>query len=133
MTKKPKTPKKPKKKKLEVAVVSEDKCQGCGALEHEVEKLLNCSQCKLVKYCGRQCQREDWPAHKKTCQETVAAKPIAQVPMVIEDSCATDPESSEDQKNVEVKAPEAEKKKTPKKKAKSLNINAVDSQSEGKF
>ena len=97
-----------------------------------MEKLLNCSQCKLVKYCGRQCQREDWPSHKAICKKSVT-KQEAQTPMVIEDSCATDPESSEDQKNVSPKQAEPEKTKTPKKKAKSLNINAVDSQSEGKI
>lgn len=26
-----------------------------------------CSRCKLVSYCGRACQRRDWPWHKKTC------------------------------------------------------------------
>lgn len=29
--------------------------------------LLQCSQCKFAKYCGKQCQREAWPDHKREC------------------------------------------------------------------
>ena len=28
-------------------------------------KMLVCTQCKQRRYCGRECQRKDWPEHKK--------------------------------------------------------------------
>ncbi|KAJ3761284.1 hypothetical protein EV360DRAFT_80398 [Lentinula raphanica] len=30
-------------------------------------RLQNCSKCRKVKYCGPECQKKDWPAHKKKC------------------------------------------------------------------
>jgi hypothetical protein len=27
-----------------------------------------CSQCHLVGYCNRQCQKSDWPRHKRQCK-----------------------------------------------------------------
>lgn len=32
------------------------------------EKLFNCSGCKVALYCSRECQRMDWPRHKKHCK-----------------------------------------------------------------
>ena len=31
-------------------------------------KLLSCQQCKYAKYCGRDCQKNDWKKHKKLCK-----------------------------------------------------------------
>ena len=28
-----------------------------------------CTGCKLVRYCGRECQRGHWGEHKRECQE----------------------------------------------------------------
>lgn len=28
-----------------------------------------CGTCKQVQYCSRECQKADWPTHKKTCKE----------------------------------------------------------------
>ena len=43
-------------------------CQACKkpGLEGR-RKLRNCSACSTVAYCGEECQREDWPNHKKNC------------------------------------------------------------------
>ena len=30
---------------------------------------MACSQCKKVKYCGRECQRDDWAEHRKVCRK----------------------------------------------------------------
>lgn len=29
--------------------------------------LQKCGKCKSAKYCSRECQRKDWPNHKKIC------------------------------------------------------------------
>ena len=31
-------------------------------------RMMKCARCKAVWYCSIDCQREDWPAHKKVCQ-----------------------------------------------------------------
>jgi hypothetical protein len=28
---------------------------------------LRCSVCKSASYCGKECQKNDWKAHKKVC------------------------------------------------------------------
>ncbi|EJD50653.1 hypothetical protein AURDEDRAFT_112233, partial [Auricularia subglabra TFB-10046 SS5] len=45
---------------------------GCGRPEHELEKrLLVCSQCHLVRYCSKECQKAHWKTgkspHKDIC------------------------------------------------------------------
>ena len=40
-----------------------DACQVCG----KAEKLSACSGCKLIKYCSKDCQKDNWPRHKKLC------------------------------------------------------------------
>ena len=37
-------------------------CDSCGKA-----KLLKCGDCKLVKYCGTDCQRRDWGNHSRNC------------------------------------------------------------------
>ena len=32
-------------------------------------KLLTCGRCKIAKYCGKECQKQDWPSHKQRCQK----------------------------------------------------------------
>jgi hypothetical protein len=39
-------------------------CVVCGK---EGENVKNCSRCKSVCYCSKQCQAADWPKHKKSC------------------------------------------------------------------
>lgn len=43
--------------------------EACEALDYEDGKLLACSRCKCVYYCGKTCQRQDWKnRHKSFCQ-----------------------------------------------------------------
>ncbi|KAI1481710.1 hypothetical protein F4774DRAFT_407591 [Daldinia eschscholtzii] len=39
-------------------------CMNCG--ERDVD--LRCSRCKMARYCDANCQRAEWPLHKKVCQ-----------------------------------------------------------------
>lgn len=41
-------------------------CASCGR-ESQGTKLLRCTGCKLVEYCNRDCQKADWPFHKRSC------------------------------------------------------------------
>ena len=41
-------------------------CASCGKAD---ANLKLCKSCKLVKYCGVECQRAHRPAHKKACKE----------------------------------------------------------------
>jgi hypothetical protein len=42
----------------------EEKCRHC---MQRKERLLVCNRCKRAKYCNRECQKADWPTHKKLC------------------------------------------------------------------
>jgi hypothetical protein len=43
-------------------------CAACGARAGQPGvRLKMCSRCKGVRYCGPQCQRAHWPAHKGKC------------------------------------------------------------------
>ena len=39
----------------------------CGYCEQACRRVLRCSKCKSVAYCGVDCQRKAWPNHKKRC------------------------------------------------------------------
>ena len=39
----------------------------CGYCEQACRRVLRCSKCKSVAYCGIDCQRKAWPNHKKRC------------------------------------------------------------------
>lgn len=43
-------------------------CNACNRHEDDADNILkNCSVCASVKYCSTDCQRDDWPNHKKNC------------------------------------------------------------------
>lgn len=42
------------------------KCTQC---ETEMEKPRKCSKCRSVLYCSQECQRKNWPTHKRICHE----------------------------------------------------------------
>ncbi|KZT39813.1 hypothetical protein SISSUDRAFT_1045137 [Sistotremastrum suecicum HHB10207 ss-3] len=43
-------------------------CSWCG---YSTAVLHNCTRCKLVLYCNKECQRQDWPKHKPHCKSPV--------------------------------------------------------------
>lgn len=63
--------------KLPELVVNEEpeedrECEFCEKPESEDHKLLDCSRCQLVSYCGPECQQAHWIAfcgHKAMCIE----------------------------------------------------------------
>ena len=48
-----------------VTLVHMSTCANCGT-----PASLRCSKCKILTYCGRQCQKAHWPAHKALCRES---------------------------------------------------------------
>merc|ERR1712129_222478 len=46
------------------AILEKNKCENCH--QHFLKTLL-CSGCKAVRYCGKDCKKRDWKAHKKEC------------------------------------------------------------------
>lgn len=46
-----------------------DQCGQCGAKEGKAGgKLLQCSRCKMRKYCSKECSTEHWKYHKLLCK-----------------------------------------------------------------
>lgn len=39
-------------------------CHSCG---HHSVNLRKCARCRLVSYCDRDCQKQDWESHKSVC------------------------------------------------------------------
>ena len=47
-------------------------CAKCGQSEGGTVKLKNCTACRLVKYCGVDCQRAHRKQHKEACKQRAA-------------------------------------------------------------
>lgn len=48
-----------------------ERCDHC----FERTKLSQCSGCKYVFYCGRECQKASWPIHKRECPNLLRVAP----------------------------------------------------------
>jgi hypothetical protein len=48
---------------------NKERCNACGKQKgsNSSLKLFDCSRCKTVAYCGRDCQKQDWKMHKQEC------------------------------------------------------------------
>ena len=53
----------------EMAQRSAERCSACGTRG----RLSACTACGTAAYCGRQCQKGHWPAHKPSCRAASAA------------------------------------------------------------
>jgi len=47
-------------------------CANCGKHGSDTVKLKNCTACRLVKYCGVDCQKAHRKQHKKACKQRAA-------------------------------------------------------------
>ena len=65
----------------------QQKCNKCGKV---LDDPLRCSRCKTTLYCGAECQREDWKAHKPNCCAP-PPKPPPPPPVPIDDTPVTKP------------------------------------------
>ncbi|XP_071101542.1 uncharacterized protein [Haliotis cracherodii] len=45
---------------------SDNSCSSCGKVSSQCKR---CVGCLKVAYCNRECQRKDWPGHKKDCKK----------------------------------------------------------------
>ena len=41
---------------------------GCGTKEAHPAHFKSCAACRIVVYCSKECQAEDWASHKKACK-----------------------------------------------------------------
>lgn len=48
-------------------------CCVCGRQRGDGVRILLCSRCRSVGYCGADCQRGDWPSHKVVCGKAAVA------------------------------------------------------------
>ncbi|KAK5706918.1 hypothetical protein LTR97_001910 [Elasticomyces elasticus] len=49
-------------------------CKTCGTSnDNEGGALLRCGSCKAVSYCSKDCQKSDWPNHKRYCKSLLRA------------------------------------------------------------
>ncbi|EJK69827.1 hypothetical protein THAOC_08880 [Thalassiosira oceanica] len=55
-----------------VADDGDEVCANCGKQGTDAVKLKDCTACRLVKYCGVDCQRAHRKLHKKACKQRVA-------------------------------------------------------------
>ena len=55
-------------------MMSNNLCANCGKADDDDDdiKLKTCVACKMIQYCGKECQVSHWPAHKKECKQRAA-------------------------------------------------------------
>lgn len=47
-------------------------CIQCG--QHVGKKILECGGCRMIRYCGRACQKKHWPLHRPHCRSPLTEK-----------------------------------------------------------
>lgn len=58
----------PKSPNISLSQNTFQNAQTCPVCKATVKKLQRCSGCHFAKYCGLECQKKDWPKHKKVCK-----------------------------------------------------------------
>lgn len=85
-------------------------CHNC---HKDITKPLKCGRCQKVVYCSAQCQKEDWPYHKRGCQKKEEPKP-------------KETAEQAEQKKAEMKAKDAAKKANTKRREEEEKITEDD-------
>ncbi|KAG9004150.1 hypothetical protein FRB90_011051 [Tulasnella sp. 427] len=49
-------------------------CANCKSDETAQKVLSACAKCKTAQYCGKDCQRADWPRHKESCKWVIGSR-----------------------------------------------------------
>ena len=55
-----------------IVIDGAEACANCGKHGNDTVKLKNCTACRLVKYCGVDCQKAHRKLHKKACKQRAA-------------------------------------------------------------
>ena len=58
-------------------VTAVNACVTCSKSVPAVAALKKCKACRVVYYCSKECQRADWPRHKRECSVTCADDRVA--------------------------------------------------------
>ena len=53
---------------VDTAAVMSITSQECAMCSKTGCNLFGCSKCRRVQYCGRECQKKDWPVHRQSCR-----------------------------------------------------------------
>lgn len=59
--------------RVDSAHVQLHECGLCKKKERSCGEFMNCSRCKKVVYCGRECQKKHWKVHKSECKAASAS------------------------------------------------------------
>ena len=51
---------------------ADEACANCGKHRSDTVKLKDCTACRLIKYCGVECQKAHRKIHKKACKKRSA-------------------------------------------------------------
>jgi len=58
---------------MSCVLAADDVCANCGSKGGgDTVKLKDCTACRLVKYCGVECQKAHRKQHKKACKQRAA-------------------------------------------------------------
>ncbi len=68
-----------------VEASDDEVCASCGKAAVDNIKLKNCTACKIVKYCGVECQKNHRSQHKEACKKRAAE--------IRDDNCSHNPRS----------------------------------------
>jgi hypothetical protein len=72
-------------------------CAVCAVAAAEGKKLLRCTLCYSVFYCGKECQKKAWKAHKKECKKHEGTPPPYPMPEKTEEEAKPSEEEAKEE------------------------------------